>query len=165
MAFAFCGRGLRIDQRIAFNASKPRCGASFSRPNSPAIQLATLALVQGPPSGGGSLKRPPKPFQQLWLQNHRNAAVVSSQISQRGRSKRVVAFEQLLDPSLSKRRELRHLARRMALHQQKKRLKMPRRPYVLARLVTRLQLRNVQMFDKPRAKLASGKSWLFQLSF
>jgi len=56
-AFGLRGRGFWIDQPIAFKASQPRCAASFSRPSSSAIQRATLALVQSPPSGGGSLKR------------------------------------------------------------------------------------------------------------
>jgi hypothetical protein len=56
-AFGLRGRGFWIDQRIAFSASQPRCGASFSKPSSSAIQRATLALVHKPPSGGGSLKR------------------------------------------------------------------------------------------------------------
>src|SRR5436305_8127739 len=56
-AFGLRGRGFWIDQPIAFKASQPRCAPSLSRPSSSAIQRATLALVQSPPSGGGSLKR------------------------------------------------------------------------------------------------------------
>ena len=56
-AFGLRGRGFWIDQPTAFSASQPRCGASFSSPRSPAIQRATLPLVQTPPSGGGSFKR------------------------------------------------------------------------------------------------------------
>ena len=56
-AFGLRGRGFWIDQPIAFSASQPRCGASFSSPSSSAIQRATLPLVQSPPSGGGSFKR------------------------------------------------------------------------------------------------------------
>ena len=37
----------------------------------------------------------------------------------------------------------------MAFGKQKNRLKMPRRRHLLARLVTRLQLRNAHMFDDP----------------
>src|SRR5205807_6471561 len=51
------GRGDWIDQPIACSASQPRCGASFSRPNWAAIQVATLPLVQRPPSGGASPTR------------------------------------------------------------------------------------------------------------
>src|ERR1700710_1694317 len=53
-AFGLRGRGFWIDHPRAFSASHPRCGASFSNPNSCAIQRATLPLVQRPPSGGGS---------------------------------------------------------------------------------------------------------------
>src|SRR5437660_4754461 len=58
-AFGLRGRGFWIDQPIAFKASQPRCGASFSSPNSSAIQRATFPLVQRPPSGGGWSKRAP----------------------------------------------------------------------------------------------------------
>jgi len=90
-----------------------------------------------------------KPFQQLRLQNRRNATVVSSLISQRCGSERVVAFEQLFDPALPERSDISDLARRMPLRQQKNRLKMPQRRHVLAALATRLQLRNAQMVDDP----------------
>ena len=56
-AFGLRGRGFWIDQPIARNASQPRCGASEASPSSPAIQRATLPLVQTPPSDGGSPKR------------------------------------------------------------------------------------------------------------
>ena len=53
----FFGRGVWIDQPIAFNASQPRCGATDVRPSSLAIQAATLLLDHNPPSGGGSSRR------------------------------------------------------------------------------------------------------------
>jgi len=56
-AFGLRGRGFWIDQPIARSASQPRCGASEASPSSPAIQRATLPLVQTPPSGGGSAIR------------------------------------------------------------------------------------------------------------
>jgi hypothetical protein len=56
-AFGLRGRGFWIDQLIARSASQPRCGASEAKPSSPAIQRATLPLVQTPLSGGGSPKR------------------------------------------------------------------------------------------------------------
>jgi hypothetical protein len=56
-AFGLRGRGFWIDQSIARNASQPRCGATEAKPNSAAIQRATLPLVHTPPSGGGSTKR------------------------------------------------------------------------------------------------------------
>src|SRR6516162_2546118 len=55
--FGFFGRGVWIDQPIAFSASQPRCGATNVRPSSPAIQSATLRLDHSPPSGGGSRSR------------------------------------------------------------------------------------------------------------
>src|ERR1700719_3669204 len=53
----FFGRGVWIDQPIAFNASQPRCGATDARPSSLAIQAATLLLDHNPPSAGGSPSR------------------------------------------------------------------------------------------------------------
>ena len=53
----FFGRGVWIDQPIAFNASQPRCGATDVRPSSLAIQAATLLLDHNPPSAGGSPSR------------------------------------------------------------------------------------------------------------
>jgi hypothetical protein len=53
----FFGRGVWIDQPIAFNASQPRCGATDVRPSSTAIQSATYRLDHSPPSGGGSRSR------------------------------------------------------------------------------------------------------------
>src|SRR3954447_1368068 len=38
------GRGFCTDQPIAFRASQPRCGATWVRPNSEAIQVATFGL-------------------------------------------------------------------------------------------------------------------------
>ena len=52
--FGFFGRGFWIDQPIAFKASQPRCGATDTKPSSPAIQAATLRLDHRAPSGGGS---------------------------------------------------------------------------------------------------------------
>src|SRR5271165_7242787 len=37
--FGFFGRGFWIDQPIAFKASQPRCGATDTKPSSPAIQV------------------------------------------------------------------------------------------------------------------------------
>src|SRR5262249_21881944 len=51
------GRGDWIDQPIAWSASQPRCGATFSSPSWAAIQVATLPLVHKPPSGGGARRR------------------------------------------------------------------------------------------------------------
>ena len=53
----FFGRGVWIDQPIAFNASQPRCGATDGRPSSLAIQAATLLLDHNPPLAGGSPSR------------------------------------------------------------------------------------------------------------
>ena len=53
----FIGRGVWIDQPIAFNASQPRCGATDVRPSSAAIQSAALRLDHSPPSAGGSRSR------------------------------------------------------------------------------------------------------------
>src|ERR1700719_1106522 len=53
----FFGRGVWIDQPIAFNASQPRCGATDLRPSSAAIQSAALRLDHSPPSAGGSRSR------------------------------------------------------------------------------------------------------------
>src|SRR5580692_4267263 len=53
----FFGRGVWIDQPIAFNASQPRCGATNLRPSSLAIQAATLLLDHNPPLAGGSPSR------------------------------------------------------------------------------------------------------------
>ena len=55
--FGFFGRGVWIDQPIAFNASQPRCGATDVRPSSAAIQSAALRLDHRPPSAGGSRSR------------------------------------------------------------------------------------------------------------
>ena len=80
----FFGRGVWIDQPIAFNAylafaapdnplsrnaslcpatrlsaRQPRCGATDVRPSSLAIQAATLLLDHNPPSAGGSRSRSP----------------------------------------------------------------------------------------------------------
>lgn len=55
--FGFFGRGFWIDQLIALSASQPRCGATDTKPSSPAIQAATLRLDHSPPSGGGSRRR------------------------------------------------------------------------------------------------------------
>ena len=55
--FGFFGRGVWIDQQIAFSASQPRCGATDVRPSSPVIQSATLRLDHSPPSAGGSRSR------------------------------------------------------------------------------------------------------------
>jgi hypothetical protein len=46
-AFGLRGRGFSIDQPIARNASKPRCGASDASPSWAAIQRATLPLRAG----------------------------------------------------------------------------------------------------------------------
>src|SRR5271166_1949698 len=53
----FFGRGVWIDQSSAFNASHPRCVATFVRSSSCANHAATFELVQTPPSAGGSLNR------------------------------------------------------------------------------------------------------------
>ena len=45
----FFGRGVWIDQPIAFNASQPPCGATDVRPSSLAIQAATLLLDHNAP--------------------------------------------------------------------------------------------------------------------
>ena len=80
--FGFFGRGFWIDQPMAFNAylafaapdnplsrnaslcpatrlpaRQPRCGATDTKPSSPAIQAATLRLDHSKPSGGGSPRR------------------------------------------------------------------------------------------------------------
>ena len=108
-----------------------------------------LAARPHPAVGRRLVQTHTKPVQQLRLQNRRDAAIVSPKIPHRARPQRVVAFEQLLDPAKPERRDLGHFARRMAFGEQKNRLQMPRRRHVLARLVTRLQLRNAQMVDDP----------------
>ena len=90
-----------------------------------------------------------KALKQLRLQDRRDAAIAAPKIAQSGRPERVVAFDQLFDPAKPERRDLGHFPRRMPLGDQIDRLKMPRRPDVLGRLVTRFQLRNAQMLDDP----------------
>ena len=91
-AFGLRGRGFWIDQLIARNASHPRCGATEAKPNSAAIQRATLPLVHTPPSGGGSPKRTRRRCQEFGRQNPRRRAVAPTQIPQGRRPKRVVAL-------------------------------------------------------------------------
>ena len=84
-------------------------------------------------------------LQQLRLQDRRRRAVGAAQIAQSPRTFRVVALKKLLDPALPERCHRRDIAGRMPLRQKPDRLKMPRRRYVRASLVTLFQRRNAQM--------------------
>ena len=91
---------------------------------SSAIQRATLPLVHRPPSGGGSSSRTRNRSSNSGFKNLARA-LIFAQIAQRRRADGVVAFEKRLNPTLTERGALRRLARRMALRQEKVRLKMP----------------------------------------
>ena len=95
-----------------------------SSPNSSVIQRSTLPLVHGPPSGGDSSSRTRSRSSNSGLKILARA-LIFAQIAQRRRADGVVAFEKLLNPTLTERGALRRLARRMAFRQEKDRLKMP----------------------------------------
>ena len=103
--FGFFGRGFWIDQLIALSASQPRCGATDTKPSSPAIQAATLRLDHSPPSGGGSRRR------RRNLSSRPGFRIVAPRRCNERAVVRSIARQRLLLSTLAKRRDLAPKAR------------------------------------------------------